>query len=158
MGLLDQLVGGLGGQGQGAGGGLQGLLGGLLGGKGGASGAAFAALVPIVLSVLQDRSGGSDGLGALLDKLRSGGLGAQVESWLGTGANLPVSAQQVVQALGAGDVSRIATQAGLSTEQAGEGIAAILPAIVDRLSPGGSQPQGADLEGAVSALRKQFGL
>ena len=40
------------------------------------------------------------GLGGLLSKFNQAGLGDQVASWVGTGQNLPVSADQLGQVLG----------------------------------------------------------
>src|SRR5689334_9955586 len=42
------------------------------------------------------------GLGGLLDTLRQQGLGSHVDSWIGTGQNMPVNAQHIIDALGQG--------------------------------------------------------
>ena len=51
---------------------------------------------------LLSQNGGLDGL---LKKFQSGGLGDVVASWVGTGENLPVSAQQIQAVLGSEQVA-----------------------------------------------------
>ncbi|MBY0437997.1 MAG: YidB family protein [Burkholderiales bacterium] len=118
MGLLDQLAGGIGGQ----------LLQ-QLGGGGGQQNP----LVQTVLGLLQQPGG----LQGLLDKLQQSGLGAQAASWVGTGANLPVDAGQLQQALGGDWMSALAAQLGTSPEQASQSVASLLPDVVDKLTPDG---------------------
>jgi hypothetical protein len=54
--------------------------------------------------------------GALADltrKFQSAGLGNILQSWIGTGQNLPISADQVRKVLGAGAVTDLAKKAGI---------------------------------------------
>ena len=44
-----------------------------------------------LLGMLAGGQGGAQGLGSLVDRLRQGGLGDEVDSWVGTGANKPVA-------------------------------------------------------------------
>ncbi len=118
MGLLDQLAGGIGGQ----------LLQQL-----GNGGGQQNPLVQMVLGLLQQPGG----LQGLLDKLQQSGLGAQASSWVGTGANLPVDAGQLQQALGGDWMSALAAQLGTSPEQASQSVASLLPEVVDKLTPEG---------------------
>lgn len=46
-------------------------------------------VIDSVVTYLNDPANG--GLQGLLTKFQSGGLGAQVQSWIGTGSNLPVT-------------------------------------------------------------------
>ena len=112
------------------------LTGGMAGGSGGQG------LVASVVEMLGQQQGGLAGLaGAFQQK----GLGDIVSSWIGTGQNLPVSANQVQQVLGEEQISALAQKAGLSNEAAGLQLADLLPGIVDKLTPGGQIPQGGDL-------------
>jgi uncharacterized protein YidB (DUF937 family) len=104
------------------GGGLLGQLGGLL------AGAAGGAAV-------------SGGLGSLLDQFKNSGLGQQAESWVGTGQNQPISAEQINAAIGHGKLAEIAQQAGLDPAQLSQLLAQALPTIVDKLTPGGQLPK-----------------
>jgi len=89
-------------------------------------------------------SGGS-GLPALLAQLHSGGLGEVAETWVGTGDNMPVSPKGLTAALGADQISALATKAGLSEDAMASGLAKALPGIVDKLTPEGLVPDEATL-------------
>ncbi len=75
-----------------AGGGIQQLLGGLLGG--GAQGSSSSMLTTALALVQQH--GGLDGIS---QKLKSGGLGDVVQSWIGSGANASVTGAELEGAL-----------------------------------------------------------
>lgn len=119
-GALGSLLGAAGGAG-----GLGGLLGGLLGG-GNADQAA------------------AGGLGPLQQILEQAGLGEQVKSWIGTGQNLPVSGEQITQALsGTGaleEVSKLASSFGINESDLANQLAEGLPEAVNHLTPQGSLP------------------
>ena len=82
------------------------------------------------------------GLAGLLQQLQAGGLGEQVQSWISSGANLPVSGEQIAAALGGagGLLGQLAQQAGVSHAEAGNQLSQLLPQIVDHLTPGGQLP------------------
>jgi uncharacterized protein YidB (DUF937 family) len=150
MGLLDIVGGVLGGQpGQGQGGGGLGDLASLLG-QGGGQGGGQAALLQMVLGMLAHNgqgggtggAGGLGGLGALLQQFQAAGLGEQVNSWVGTGQNLPVSAEQLQGAFGADQMSQMAEKMGLSTGDLGAQLSQMLPQVVDQLTPNGQMPSG----------------
>lgn len=85
------------------------------------------------------------GVSGLIQKLQQGGLGEIVKSWISTGPNLPISADQIKSALGSGTVQNLASQLGVSPDQASGQLAEFLPKIIDQLTPNGSVPQGNDL-------------
>jgi uncharacterized protein YidB (DUF937 family) len=99
------------------------------------------------------------GLAGVLQQLQAGGLGEQVQSWISTGGNLPVSGEQLSSALGGagGLLGQLAQQAGVSHAEAGDQLSQLLPQIIDRLTPNGQVPaQGAgglgDIAGMLSGL------
>lgn len=92
-----------------------------------------ASLLQLAQKLMQEEGG----LQGLMVQLQQAGLGEQVSSWLGNGANLPVSPEQIRDAIGGDTLAQLAGQVGLSTEAAGQGIADYLPQLVDRLSPSG---------------------
>ncbi|MBY0488330.1 MAG: YidB family protein [Gemmatimonadaceae bacterium] len=148
MGLLDGALGNvagslLGGQ---SGDAAQ-MIGGLLkqfGGQGSTNG-----LLAAAVSVLQQH-GGIEGLVA---KFQQAGLGDMVQSWIGTGANAPVTAGQLERVLGHDAVAEVASQAGVSTQQAAGGLASVLPELVNQLTPGGSVPaNSSELIGTVMGM------
>ncbi|MRR16820.1 MAG: DUF937 domain-containing protein [Deltaproteobacteria bacterium] len=96
------------------------------------------------------------GLQGLVEKLQNGGLGEIVSSWIGTGENRPVSAGQIVDALGAEKIKELAVQAGIPEDQVSDGLAGLLPGIVDQLTPDGRVPQGNALSESIGALAAKF--
>lgn len=141
MGLLDQLAGQV----------LGSLAGGAQQGGGGQ-----AALLQLVMSLLQNN--GQGGFGGLLGRLSQAGLGEQAASWVGTGQNLPVSADQIGKIFGGSELGDLAAQLGMPTEQVAGHIANVLPQVIDHLTPNGQVPEGdVDLGQALSGLVAMLG-
>ena len=148
---LDDLLGGLLGGGSGGGGGLQDVLGGLLGGGSGGGtgtaaggmnmGALAAALAPLVMKLLK---GG--GVQKLMDNAQASGLSAEADSWVGTGANQQVSAEQMRGVVGEDVVQQVAREAGISEDEAAGVLAQVVPQVVNGLSPNGQLPSENDLD------------
>jgi uncharacterized protein YidB (DUF937 family) len=138
--------------------GLLDMVGGMLGGQGAAGGGGQDALLKMVLGMLSDNGqGGGAGLAGLVQQLQQAGLGEQVNSWIGTGQNLPVSAEQLQGAFGSGQMSQMAEKMGLSTGDLGAQLSQMLPQVVDQLTPNGQLPQGGlgDLGGLLEGLLKR---
>ena len=92
------------------------------------------------------------GLGGLADLLNQAGLGEQVQSWIGTGENQPVSAEQIQATLGqAGTLGQIAQDAGVSEQQAAGGLAELLPGLINKLTPNGQIDAG-DIASVLGSL------
>lgn len=80
----------------------------------------------------------------LLGRLEQAGLGGQVQSWLGTGTNLPITPDQLRDALGDEEVEEAAAREGMTPETLLTELAEHLPGLIDRLSPRGELlPSGA---------------
>jgi|AGFS01.1.fsa_nt_gi Uncharacterized protein conserved in bacteria len=94
------------------------------------------------------------GIEGVLGKFREQGLGAIVESWLSSGASLPVTASQIVSVLGSPAVSALAQKLGIDTLATSSLVAESLPKIVDILSPGGRVDTQQDLLSAGMTLLK----
>ncbi|MEZ5331237.1 MAG: YidB family protein [Thermoanaerobaculia bacterium] len=105
-----------------------------------------------LLSPSDPSVGGSEGLGGLLSALEGNGLGDLVSSWLGQGGNRPVSADQLTAVLGPDIMSQFARKAGLDTGMAGAALSALLPSLVDRLTPDGEAPETSALDGLLANL------
>lgn len=112
---------------------------------------AHAGLVTAAMEALGGSSG--SGLGGLVEAFQAKGLGDVVASWIGTGQNLPVSAEQIQSVLGSGLVQQLAAGVGLPPEAATALLAQILPQAVDRLTPEGTVPAGGLLGQATGLLR-----
>ena len=150
MGLLDSVIGAMGSsQGGGAGaagGGHAALLNAVIGmlGQGGAgAGTSGAGGMGAAMSGL----GGLGGLAGLVGMFAKSGLGDQVNSWVGTGQNLPVSGDQVTQALGSDTISQLARQLGLGQGDVAGQLSQMLPQMIDKLTPRGQLPAGNELSG-----------
>ncbi|HMA32448.1 MAG TPA: YidB family protein [Casimicrobiaceae bacterium] len=123
MGLLDGVLGN--------------LMGGLLGGQQPQGAQAQSPLLQMALQLLQ-QNGGIQGV---LAKFEQAGLGAQAQSWIGTGQNQPVDANAISQIFGQGQLGQIAQQLGLTHEQVAGQLAQVLPQVVDKLTPQGQIPE-----------------
>lgn len=126
MGLLDNVIGALGSQAPGGGGqgDLLNVIIGLLGQQGGGANAGFG------------------GLGGLLQKFEQAGLGEVAKSWVGTGANQPVTPDQLGGVLGNDAIAGIARQLGVNPQDALGQLSQMLPQVVDKLTPQGQVPPG----------------
>ena len=102
-----------------------------------------AAVLPAVLSEVLGSGGGQGGLSAIVAKLQQGGLGDQVKSWIGTGQNLPITAEQLQQVLGSDTVKQLAARFNIPVDQLSQVLAHQLPAAVDHASPDGKLPHTA---------------
>jgi uncharacterized protein YidB (DUF937 family) len=95
------------------------------------------AVLPVVLSEVLG-SGGKGGLSAIVAKLQQSGFGDQVKSWIGNGANLPITAEQLQQVLGSDVVKQLAARFNIPVDQLAQVLAHQLPKAVDGASPNGS--------------------
>ena len=102
-----------------------------------------AAVLPAVLSEVLGSGGGQGGLSAIVAKLQQGGLGDQVKSWIGTGQNLPITAEQLQQVLGSDTVKQLAARFNIPVDQLSQILAQQLPKAVDGASPNGHLPPSA---------------
>lgn len=126
--------------------GLLDVVGGLLGGDQTQGG---NPLMGAVMGLIQNHPGGLQGL---LGQFQEKGLGDQVASWIGTGQNQPIGGEQVRAALGPDQLQQLAGQLGLSHGEAAEGLAGLLPQVVDKLSPEGSLPEGGNVLNLLKGL------
>ncbi len=130
MGILDQVVGAVGGKG-----GIQALL-----------------LQQLVAMLSQPGA-----LAKLTDGFKQHGLEGILQSWMSTGTKLPISAAQVQQVLGSNILNAMASKAGIAAPEAASSIASLLPQVIDRISPDGAAPAAKDLGGLLGAVGKLLG-
>ena len=127
----------------------------LAGAVGGSTAQAGNPLVAHVLQMLNDpRTGGLQGL---VQTFKDKGLGGIVSSWVGTGTNQPITADQITHALGADRVQQIAQAAGTQSGAAASQLAALLPSLIDKLTPAGTIPESGALAQGLAALRSALG-
>jgi uncharacterized protein YidB (DUF937 family) len=119
---IGEMLGKLGeGTGQGGDDGLLGKLGGLLGS-----------------SKPDDVVNG--GVGELVDRFRETGHGDAADSWVKTGPNKPLTADQLGQAIGPDMLDTLSAKTGLSREDLLKRLAGVLPSAVDQYTPEGRLP------------------
>ena len=152
MGLLDSVLGAVlsGGQQQAPAAGAGGL-GSIIG---------MVANNPQILSTITgmlSNDGGQGGLGGLVNTMTKAGMGDVVGSWIGNGANAPVSGDQLGGALGADVLAGLAKQMGVNSGDAGGILAQVLPGLINHMTPTGQAPAGGlgnmgDLAGMLGGL------
>ena len=111
-------------------------------------------LLESIMELINDPKTG--GLSGLAQTFKDKGLGDVVSSWISAGENLPVSADQIKQALGSDQIQQISEKAGVSKEEASKGLAGLLPEIIDKLTPDGNMPQSDMLAQGLDALKKKM--
>ncbi len=136
MGLLDSVLGAVNGTANGGNGTGAGGLGALVGTL-----ASNPQVVQAVVAMLGN-DGAMGGLSGLLARFQQAGLGEQIQSWIGNGTNLPVSGQQIEQALGSDTVAGVASQLGTDPADAASQLSRVLPELINRLTPAGQAPTG----------------
>lgn len=136
MGLLDSLMGAA-----------------LGGGQGGQAQAGTGGLDPqVLMGIVAALMNNGGGLSGILAKLQQGGLGDAAASWVGTGANQPVSPDALGGALGPDLMGMIARQLGGNQQQAAGTLADLLPGLIDQLTPQGRLPTDNGLGGLGALL------
>jgi uncharacterized protein YidB (DUF937 family) len=96
-------------------------------------------------------------LAGLLGQLTQQGYGQQVQSWVGTGANEPLPPQALSQVFDPQELSTIASEAGVSEDEAREGLSELLPEVVDRVTPQGQLPGEDELNNSIDDFVRRLG-
>lgn len=110
-------------------------------------------LLDLATNVIKDHPGGLSGI---VQQLQAGGLADQVKSWISTGQNQPVTADQLNSALGSQNLQKLGQKLGISPQMASAGLAALLPVIIDHLTPKGHVEHGLDLQAGLSSARTKL--
>ncbi len=118
------------------------------------AGPAAEKLVHKAVDILNDPQSG--GLAGIIQSFKEQGLDDLVSSWISTGENQAVSGQQLQSALGEKKVQEVAQSVGISNDEASSGLAAILPQLIDKLTPDGKLPEGGMFEQALAALKSKL--
>jgi uncharacterized protein YidB (DUF937 family) len=110
-------------------------------------------LMQAALALLAD-NGQTGGLRGLVERFEEAGLGNVVQSWIGTGENVPITTEQLHQVLGEGQIAQVAEETGMDEHQAAQELSETLPKLVDTVTPAGHIPAGG--LGNMSALLDHF--
>jgi len=117
-------------------------------------GSGESGLMEQVLGLINNPQTG--GLSGLIEQFNNKGFGGVISSWVSTGENLPVSGEQIDQAFGREKIQEIAQKLNISETEASGGLAALLPQVIDKLTPDGKVPEGGILEQGLSLLKNKF--
>ena len=128
------------------------LLGSVIGQLG--SGQQKNSLIEMAAGVIQSYPGG---LAGLIQQFGKSGFGTQATSWVGTGENMPISADDFTKVLGADNLKAMAEKLGVSPGTASTGLSALLPHLIDQLTPKGQVEGGLDLASALKGVRSKLG-
>jgi len=110
------------------------LLDGLLGGAVGAE------MATVVNSFIQQHGG----VQGIVTQLEQQGLGGVARSWVGSGSNQPISADQLHNVFAtSGVLAQLAQKAGMNPQDLATKLSQVLPAAIDKLTPGGTIPKSA---------------
>jgi len=103
---------------------FDGVLGGIVG----------AGMVSVVSDILEKHGG----LQGVVSEFETNGLGATVQSWVGTGPNQTISQDEVHKVLGPELLRQLSEKSGLSVQDLTQKLSHVLPQTVDRLTPDGT--------------------
>ncbi len=106
---------------------FDGLLGGIVG----------AGMVSVLNGIIEKHGG----LQGVVSEFEKNGLGATVQSWVGAGANRPISPDEVHKVLGPDLLQQLSAKSGLSVQELAQKLSQVLPQAVDHLTPGGTIPK-----------------
>ncbi len=117
-------------------------------------------IVSAAISMLnpKDKSvAGVGGLGDVINAFNRSGLGDVMSQWISTGPNPPISGDQLSQALGSDVIAQVAQKAGVGHADASSALAAVLPSLIDHLTPNGQVPDANALQSALGGLLANIG-
>ena len=100
-------------------------------------GGVVGAEMATVVSGLIEKHGGVSGI---VSQLEQQGMGSTVKSWIGNGANLPITPDQIHQVFGSDMVKELAAKVGLSPDVLAGKLSQILPTAIDKMTPNGTLP------------------
>jgi uncharacterized protein YidB (DUF937 family) len=126
------------------------LLDNLMGALGGQGGGDLSSLIENI-----GGQGAAGGVSGLVEAFQKGGLGEVAQSWVSSGPNQAISAEQIQAVLGSGAIGQFAEKLGVDPQVGAAKLAELLPGLVDGLTPGGQLPTEG-LGGAVGDLLGGF--
>ena len=95
--------------------------------------------------------GSVGGVQGLLGMAQQAGLGAKVQSWMGSGGNSPISADEVGKIFTPDQIESFAQQHGVPASMVAPLLAHLLPHAVDDATPAGAASAGAAADDQAGA-------
>jgi len=105
-----------------------------------------------LLSAIGGLISNNGGLSGIISRFTQNGLGEQVQSWVGSGANMPVTGDHIRQVFGSDQVQQVAQKVGLDHSQVSNMIASILPSLIDKATPSGQAVSNPEAQASISSL------
>lgn len=106
-----------------------------------------------MLAGLLNEAGGLSGMMAQFEKA---GMGATFSSWVGTGANEPITAEQIQAAVGLDHLQSLSGKVGMQMQTVLPLMAQFLPQVIDKLTPHGhiheNNPTGAQIQSVLTSV------
>lgn len=106
--------------------------------------------------LLGDGQGGIDLAGLASKMSQNGELGSLLNSWLGDGANSAISADSLMNMFGQGSMEKFAGALGTDPGSATQGLAELLPQVMDQASSGGNLLESVGGLGGLMGAAKSF--
>ena len=128
---------------------LDSLLSGLTGSNA-AAGQPANPLMQVLLQMLAS-NGQFGGLSGLAQQFQQAGYGREMNSWISSGQNLPITPDQLMQIFGQGQMQQMAASSGMDLGSLSGGLSDLLPQLVDRMTPSGQVPAGG-IDNALAEL------
>ncbi|HVO58398.1 MAG TPA: YidB family protein [Dongiaceae bacterium] len=122
----------------------------MAGAAGGAQSQQHAGALGALLNYINSPQVG--GITGLQQIFQQKGLGGLMSSWIGTGQNLPISADQLQNVLHSGALQDIAAKTGMDQGQLTSVLSQLLPHVVDKLTPNGQVPDSNVLSQMMKGL------
>jgi uncharacterized protein YidB (DUF937 family)/outer membrane protein OmpA-like peptidoglycan-associated protein len=117
-------------------------------------------LVQMLLAYMTNSSTG--GLTGFMDKFKGAGLGELASSWLGGGGNAQAISTSQVESLFGGSgglLGMVTSKLGIGGSAASSALSFLLPAVIGKLTPGGSIPTSipSDVMGFIGGAKDMLG-
>jgi len=107
-----------------------------------------------IAQVAVDLFNENGGLPGVLEKFKAAGFADEAASWVGKGANLQISAEQITQVLGSTTIQTAANKLGIDTSEISAKIAEYLPQVIDRMTPDGTVGKDTNLLATLLGMLK----
>ena len=92
------------------------------------------------------------GIAGLQRMFQEKGLGNIISSWISTGQNLPISADQLQNVLQGGTLQNMASKSGMDLSQLTSVFSQLMPHAVDKMTPNGQVPDSQALSQMMKGL------
>ncbi|PHM35741.1 YidB family protein [Xenorhabdus innexi] len=97
---------------------------------------------------------GQGGISGVVEKFSQQGLNDTIHSWIGTGENTAIHADQVSSVFGSSTIQKLAEKMGIDPNEASSLISQHLPNLIDKATPNGEVPENLDLKSVAMNLLK----